>query len=108
MACLPVVLKAAVKVTAAQGKNGVCAPDRPEHPGSFETGTDHGLAAGLDDARADKQVLSAELGISHPFRIPLEVIRLGANLLGHFAIGGVDRSKRAHQLLDFAFVEQSL
>ena len=41
-------------------------PDGPEHPGPLEKRTDHGLAAGLDDVRADKPVLAAKLGIAAP------------------------------------------
>jgi hypothetical protein len=56
---------------------------------------------GLNDARADEQVLPSELGIAHSFRISLEVVCLGTYLVGHFGIGGMDGTKRSRQLFDF-------
>src|ERR1039457_3686116 len=57
--------------------------------------------------RADKEVLTAELGITHARCISRKVIRLGANLLDHFGIGGYEGTKRDYQLFDFALVEQA-
>jgi hypothetical protein len=53
----------------------------------FEAGADHVFAAGLDDARADEQVLAAKLWIAHALGISLKVVGLGANLLQKFGVG---------------------
>jgi hypothetical protein len=44
---LPVVLKLAIELAAAEGENGVSPADSPEHPGLFEAFPDHGFAASL-------------------------------------------------------------
>ena len=86
-----IVLKAAIEMRAAQSQDGIGSPNGPEHPRLFETCADHRLAACFDDARADKQVLAAKLGIAHTLCISLEVVCLGANLVGYLETGGVDR-----------------
>jgi hypothetical protein len=53
-------------------------------------------------------VLAAKFGITHPLCIPREVIGLGANLLVHGGIAGVDGPQRAHQFFDFPLVQQAL
>lgn len=40
--------------------------------------------------------------------LPLQVICLGADLLGYVGVGGVKGAKRGHQLFDFPCVEQAL
>ena len=92
-------------MAAAEGGDRVGTPDSPEHPGSFETGADHGLAAGLNDAGADEQVLAAELGIAHALGVVFEVTGFAANLLGSFVVGGIDGAKRLHQRFDFSLVQ---
>ena len=52
---LPVVFKAVIELAAAQGDDGVGVANGPEHAELFEAGTDHGLASGFDDARADNK-----------------------------------------------------
>src|SRR6266446_6045029 len=91
---LPIVLKTAIEMIAAQPQDRVGSPDGPEHSRLFETRAYHGLASSFDHTRANKQVLAAKLGIAHPRCISLEVIGLGANLLGHegIASGGMARS----------------
>ena len=42
-------------MAAAEGDDGICPSDGPEHAGLLEAGTDDGFAARFDDARADKQ-----------------------------------------------------
>src|SRR5438132_284515 len=93
---------------AAQRQDRVGAPHGPEHSRLFETRADHRLAASFDYTRAHKQVLAAKCGIPHPLCIPLEVVCLGANLLGHGGIAGVDGPQRAHQFFDFPLVQQTL
>jgi hypothetical protein len=83
-------------------------PDGPKHSRLFETRADHLLACGFDYTRANKQVLAAKLGIAHTLRISFEVVCLGANLLGHLGIGGVDGPQHAHQFFDFSLVQQAL
>ena len=68
------LLRGSLGVGKGNGQNGIGSANCPEHSRPLETGADHSLAAGLDDARADKQVLAAELGIAHADSIPLEVI----------------------------------
>jgi len=94
-------------MTTSQCEDGVGSPNRPEHSGLFETRTDYGLAPSFDDTRADKEVLTAELGIAHARRVSLKVVGLGANLFGHFGIGGNDGTKREHEFFDFPLVEQA-
>ena len=48
------------------------------------------------------------LGITHPRCISLEVIGLGANLLGQWGITGGDGPQRAHQFFDFPLIQQAL
>src|ERR1035441_1013635 len=80
---LPVVLKLAIHLAAAEGENGVGPADSPEHPGLFEAHTDYGFAASLYHAGPDKQVLVAELGVAHTFGVLVEIlgqIRIGERL----------------------------
>src|ERR1035438_1499472 len=63
------VLEAAVEMATSQGDDCVGPPNRPEHTGLFETRTDDGLAARFDDAGANKEVLTAELGVTHALGI---------------------------------------
>ena len=53
-------------------------------------------------------MLATKLGIAHTLRISFEVVCLGANLLGHLGIGGVDGPQHAHQFFDFPFIQQAL
>ena len=105
MARLPVVLKAAVEMAAAQGDDGVGTANRSEHPRLFEPGTDYGLAPGFDHPRADKEVLVTKLGIAQARCVSLKVVGLDANFLDHFGVGGNDGMKGAYQLFDFPLVE---
>src|SRR6266481_5446841 len=82
-ALLPIVLKASIEMGAAQRQDGVGSRDGPEHSRLFETRADHRLASSFNYTRANKQVLAAKFGITHPLCISFEVICLGANLLGH-------------------------
>ena len=102
---LPVVLKVAIHLAAAEGENGVGAADSPEHPGPFEARADNGLAASLDDARPDKQVLLAELGVAHAFGVLGEILGFGEDLPGQIRIGDWDGTERADQFLNLALVE---
>ena len=105
MTSLPVVFKAAVEEAASEGNDGVGSPNCLEHPRLFESRTDYSLAPSFDNSRADKEVLTAELGIAHARSISFKVIRLGADLLGHFGIGRNDGTKRAYELFDFSLVK---
>ena len=53
----------------------------------LEAGADDGLAAGFDDAKADKQVWVTKLGVAHAFGISLQVGGFDAKLLDDFGIG---------------------
>ena len=90
---LPVIRKAAVEITASEGDNGVRSADTPEHPGLFETGTNDGLAARLNDTRPDEQVLAAKLGIAHPRSVPGEVLGFDTDLLGHLGMVGLQGAR---------------
>ena len=105
-ATLPVVFKPAVEVVTAEGEDRVGSADCPKHSGPLETGTDHGLATGFDDAGTNKQMLASKFGIAHAVSVPREVVGLDTNLLEYFGIGGIDDAKLANQLFDFALVEQ--
>src|ERR1700721_1276063 len=85
---LPIVLKASIEMGAAQRQDSVGSPDGPEHSRLFEARADHRLASSFNDTRANKQVLAAKFGITHPLCIPREVIGLGANLLSKGGIAG--------------------
>ncbi len=67
-------------MAAAEDHDGVCPSDGPEHAGLLEAGADYGPATGFDDARADKQVLAAKLGVAHALGISLKAICLDADL----------------------------
>src|SRR5207302_314146 len=107
-AFLPIVLKTAIEMRAAQCQDRVGSPDGPEHSRLFEARADDGLASSFDHPRANKQVLAAKLGITHPLGISLEVISLGANLLGQWGITGGDGPQRTHQFFDFPLIQQAL
>jgi hypothetical protein len=94
-------------LAASQGDYGVGAPDRPEHAGLLEPGTDHSLASGLDYTRSDKEMLPAKLGVTNAIRVPLEAFRLCANLVGHLGIAEIDGAQSDHELFDFALAEPS-
>ncbi len=74
-------------MAAAEGNDGVCAADGPEHAGRLESGTDYGFASGFDDGGADKQVLAAKLGVAHALGIALKIGGLKAKLLDDFGVG---------------------
>src|SRR5579864_7165615 len=86
-ASLPVVFKAGVEVAAPKGHDRVSSPHGPEHSGPFESRSDHSFAAGLDDARTNKQVLESERWVAHALSIPFEIVGLRAKLLSYFGIG---------------------
>jgi len=73
-------------MTAAQTENCVGSPYRPEHSRSLEAGADHGLAAGFDHTRPNKQMLAAKLRVAHALCIPGKVVRFGAYLLSDFGM----------------------
>src|SRR5258708_28837364 len=78
------------------------------HAGPFETGANHSLASGFDDARADKQVLAAKVRVARARGIGFKVGGLAASLFENFRVGGKDGTKRAYQLFDFSLVEPAL
>jgi len=94
-------------MAASERKDRVGPANCPEHPGLREAGTDYGLAARFDHPGADEQMLTAELGISHPLCVVFKVVGFDADLLGHFRIAGVDGAKGTHELFDFPLVEQA-
>jgi hypothetical protein len=89
----PIVLKAAIEMRSAQCQNRVGFPHGPKHARLFQRRADHCITAGFDHARAGKQVLATKPGITHPLRIFVEVVCLGANLLGQWGLAeAMDRS----------------
>ena len=52
-------------------------------------------------------MLAAELGVPHARGIPLEVIRLCAELFEDFSMGGSEGAQRTHEFLDLSLVEQA-
>src|SRR5665811_2528842 len=104
-ACLPVVLKAVVKLTTSEGDDSVSASDGPEHAGLFEASTDYGFAPGFDNAGADKEMLAAELWVAHAGCILGKVVRLDTELLDDFRVGGGDGAQGENQLFDFSLVK---
>jgi len=107
-ASLPVVLKLAVELAAAQGNNRVGAANCPEHAGLLEARADDGFASRLDDAGADKQVLAAKLWVAHTLGVSLKIVRLDAQLLDDFGIGCIDGAKREDKFFDLSLVQQAL
>src|ERR1035438_6319704 len=105
-ACLPVILEAAVEMATSQGDDCVGPPNRPEHTGLFEARTDDGLAARFNDAGANKEVLTAELGVTHALGISRKIVCLGTNRFDIFGVGWNDGAEREHQFFDFPLVEQ--
>ena len=86
-ASLPVVLKRPLRRPHHRGDDGVGTANGPGHAGLLEAGADDGLAAGFDDAKADKQVRVTKLGVAHAFGISLQVGGFDAKLLDDFGIG---------------------
>ena len=84
---LPIILESPVEMTTSQRNDRVGATNRPEHAGLFQAGTDDSLASGFDHPRADEQVLTPELRVSHTFGISLKVVCLSADLIQNIAIG---------------------
>jgi hypothetical protein len=107
-AILPIVLEVAIEVATAEGNDSVGPTNCPEHARLLEAGTDYGFASRFDDARADKQVLAAKLGVAHAFGISLKVACLDANLLDYLRIDYIDGAQREDQLFDFSLVQQPL
>src|SRR5258707_7287338 len=106
-AFLPIVLETAIEMKAAQCQDRVGSPDGPEHSRLFEARADDRLASSFDHTRANKQVLAAKLGITHPLCISLEVIGLGANLLGQWGGTGRGGPPRTHQVFVFSPIQQA-
>src|SRR5579864_3363189 len=77
-AALPVVFESFAVAAASKRNHSVRAAGCPEHAGAFQQGTDYGFAGSFNDSRADEQSQAAELGIAHPARITVEVVRLGS------------------------------
>ena len=84
---VPAGVPAMTQEEAAQAEDVLGPGFGPEHAGLFETLADHGLAAGFDDAKADKQVWVTKLGVAHAFGISLQVGGFDAKLLDDFGIG---------------------
>jgi hypothetical protein len=97
-----------IEVAATQGNDGICAAHCPEHTGLLESGADHRFARGFNDTGTDKQVLSAELGITHSLGVVLEVSRLDAKDFGERRRGCTETSQKQNQLLDPAAIELRL
>ena len=66
---------------------------------------DDGLAAGLDDAGADEQMLPAELRVVHACRVVGEVVGLVADFLGQIGVAEADRAERRDQFADLALIQ---
>src|SRR2546426_11562608 len=107
-AFLPIVLKTAIEMRAAQCQDRVGSPDGPEHSRLFEARADDRLASSFDHTRANKQVLAAKLGITHPLCISLQVIGLGANLLGQWGITGGGGPQPTHPFFGFSLFPPAL
>ena len=97
-----------VRMTAAQGQNGIGPTHRPEHTRPLAARTDHGLAASFDDARTDEQVLAAELGVLHTLGVLGKILDLLTNRLGQFGVGRLNRVQGTDEFLEVPFVEQVL
>ena len=62
VAGLPVIFETAIEVGAPEAEDGVGAIDGPEQAELFEAMADDGLAAGLNDTGAYKQMLLRKAG----------------------------------------------
>lgn len=92
-------------MATTQGDDCISPADRPEHAGLLEPGADHGLAAGFDDTRANKEVLFTKLGVAHTLGVSLKVVGLSANLFQNFGLSGFSGAQRENELFDFSLVE---
>ena len=81
------------------------APFTVQNMPEFEAMADDGLAAGLDDAGADEQVLFAEFGIVHTSGVGCEIVGFVADLPGQVGIGGLHRMEGGDEFRDLAFIE---
>src|SRR5665213_2199392 len=91
-------------MAAAEGDDGVCAGDSPEHAGPFEARADDGFAACFDHAGADEQVLASEFWIAHALGVALEVSGLDSDGVCNRGSAAIDASEKLYQLFDIAAV----
>ena len=88
----PELIAASAGVDGAQSQDVFGPGPSPEPARLFAAGADDGLAASLDDARADKEALAPEGPLLHSFHIVNKVRQrlldlLGLRLTGAFGAG---------------------
>ncbi len=79
---LPEVVESIFKDEASKAENIFCAWDGPEHAGLLCTLADDGLAAGLNNARANEVAVTSIGAIKHAKGVGLEVADLGEGGFG--------------------------
>src|SRR5712691_5558628 len=90
LSLLPVILKPAIEAAATQGGDGVGAAYCPEHTRSFQAGSDHGLAASFNHARANEEPFSAKFRIVHAAGVSGKEVRFFENLVCQASLFGGD------------------
>ena len=78
-AVYPVVIKLSDVAAASKRNHSIGAADGPVHAGALEAGGNDSFATRFNDTRTYEESLATELGITHPFRVTFEVVRLDSN-----------------------------
>ena len=92
----------AAEAMTAERNDSISSAHGPEHSRLLEAEANDRLAASLDHAGADEQMLPAELGIAHASGVSLEVFGLNAELVRQFGEVRVHRTQGPRQFFDFA------
>src|ERR1022692_2017315 len=98
----------AAEAMTAERNDSISSAHGPEHSRLLEAEANDRLAASLDHAGADEQMLPAELGIAHASGVSLEVFGLNAELVRQCGEVRVHRTQGPRQFFDFAAIELRL
>ena len=93
-------------VQAAQGEDAVGAGEGPSHPGQFAALRDDGFASRFHGAGSYEHSELAEVGVTHPVSVVLEVAQGGLEVAGFLAGQGEGTGGSADRL-DVAVIQLS-
>ena len=71
----------------SESDDSVGTANGPKHARLFQSRSDDSFAAGLDDTRADEQMIGPEFRVAHAVGVAGEVLRLGEEQLSQFVVG---------------------
>src|SRR6266508_5471727 len=92
-------------LVASEGENRIGSSYGPKHTGLFQSRSDDGFAAGLDNTRADEEVLGTELRIPHALRITREIFGLCCQEFRRFDIRRCRGAQGSHQRLNLTGIQ---